>query len=1335
MNALLNRLLLRQKFFILAILGSFAVAVPTTLFLSETGKDVDAANMEAQGVAPVRALLKVVLLTQQHRGLSAIQLNDSPEVKPQRLSKEQEAQQAYATMDAQVKKMDDKEIAAAWQQAKREWETLLVKVTRHSIRSKESNAEHTELLSHLLKLNILVIDYYGLRLEPQLGSYFLIDAILVQSPQLRETLGQMRANGSGMLAAQEATQEDRIVIRSMSDKANELYESIAGSLGKATSSSIAMQNKLAEPAKASRVAGMRALELAQEQIVKPARLTFPALNYYRQFTDTINAQHAWSDMALNELEGMLKTRANRMTEIKHLLIVAIGFLSLLTIFMSVRIVRSVTQPIGTTLDVARALTAGASEKIKAVQAIAEGNLDSPTPITQVPEIDRDAIPKDEVGELLTSIVRMSEVQRTLDSAFAKMTVSLRMNNEAERERDWLKTGLNELNSLMRGEHEIAAMANMVLIYLVERLGAGVGAIYLLDEPSNSLKLTASYALTTSQSLFQHIAIGQGLIGQAALTHKTITLTDVPADYLPIGSALGHATPRIVTALPLVHADNLIGAIELGAFKDLNATELEFLESARIGIAIGFGVNLARLRTQDLLSVTEQQAEELRVQQEELQQTNEELEERAEMLEQQREQIQQQNQRVEASNNEIRKKADELEKVSAYKSEFMANMSHELRTPLNSMLILSKLLAENKEKTLSAKQVEYADTVHSAGKDLLNLINDILDLSKVESGEIEFHFEDAPVSGMCTAMESLFLPLAEQKILAFKTSVASDVPAKLMLDSGRTEQILKNLISNAVKFTPQGEVHLHIHLADSKDNPLPLQAIAFSVSDTGIGIPADKQDLVFDAFKQADGGISRKYGGTGLGLSISRQLARKMDGELKLVSTEGKGSTFTLYLPLDKSFYPVAPEVKKQAATQLPLPQTTDTQTIPPAPLDDDRDRLGQNDKSILIIEDDLNFAKILLRFVREHGFKAIVAADGASGIAIAQHYLPSAILLDVMLPNIDGWGVMHRLQLLPHTRNIPIHFISALDEHKKAMELGAIGYVTKPVSSDQLNKMFDTINISLAMSVRKLLIVEENEQEANHLVGLLSKPDVVITVVPSGTQAYALLTAEKFDCLVLDLGLTEMPCYDLLDQIHQLESAQDMPVIIYSRKELTRDAERELHRYAESIIVKGGKSAERLMNEVALFLHMLDNKTIKEKHTIAAQVPHTTESSLQGKKVLLVDDDMRNIFSLTSLLNEKGIEVIEADNGKEALVRLAANPDVHLVLMDIMMPEMDGYETMRHIRKDPAFHALPIIAMTAKAMVGDQKKCMDAGASDYLAKPIDTHKLLSLLRVWTFRRT
>jgi CheY-like chemotaxis protein/putative methionine-R-sulfoxide reductase with GAF domain len=1015
--------------------------------------------------------------------------------------------------------------------------------------------------------------------------------------------------------------------------------------------------------------------------------------------------------------------------------VAAGFI------MASFITRSIVRPITTILGALLAMSGSSMDKSRLAEAIAAGDLGRDLPAVPPIQVDPGSATRDETGDLIRAVCNMDQAQTTLDSAFRQMTSSLRHNRQVEQDLDWLKTGQNELNALLRGEQAMHEMADKILAFLARYLDCGVGTFYFHETREQNLRVVATYAFTRRKSLNDRIDLGEGVAGQAARERKMICLAHVPEDYLAIASSLGEATPRNVVVLPLVHDNTLMGVVELGAFHEFTEKELQLLDSVMEGLAVGISVNISRQRVNELLEQTQQQTEELRVQQEELQQSNEELEERAQMLEQQREQIRSKNREVEEASLELQQKAEDLERISAYKSEFLANMSHELRTPLNSLMILSHLLMDNKEGNLTEKQVGFARTMNDAGNDLLNLINDILDLSKVEAGRLEFHFQELEVTELLEPLETLFRPLAEQKGVSFRISIEPGAPEKIVTDMQRTQQILKNLLSNAFKFTEKGGVAVTVGGAPRTSGPLGEPALAIAITDSGIGIGFEKQEIVFNAFQQGDGSTSRKFGGTGLGLSISRQLARAMGGEITLASREGEGSVFTVYLPLaapaespSTRTVPDTPASSPSAPPILPEPSVVRGATNPlPSAMADDREKLQRGQRSILIIEDDPSFARILVEMVRERGFAALAAANGEDGLYLADHCLPSAVILDVMLPHVDGWGVMRLLKENPRTRHIPVHFLTCLEDRQKAMSMGAIGFLTKPVDPDQLAELFATIEDAISRSLRKLLIVEDDQAESRSMVALLEGRDVAISVAGSGTEAINLLARENFDCMVLDLGLSDMSGFDLLEHIEKQDEKRRLPVIIHSGRSLSHEEELKLRHYTENIIIKGAKSPERLLNEVTLFLHQVESSLNPDKQRML-RASLDKETMLEGKKILLVDDDMRNIFSLTSILTEKHMVVVEAENGREALARLEDHPDVDLVLMDIMMPELDGYQTIRTIRGDPRFNRLSIIAMTAKALKGDQEKCLEAGASDYIPKPIDVDKLLSLMRVWLYQK-
>jgi CheY-like chemotaxis protein len=1003
-----------------------------------------------------------------------------------------------------------------------------------------------------------------------------------------------------------------------------------------------------------------------------------------------------------------------------LLLAGIGIALLIT--------RSVYGSLKLASGAVRTLARSSEEKVLVAETIAAGDLSRDIAFAEALSIDPATLPKDQLGQLMGGVLDLSNLQSALDRTFQRMTTSLRLAHAEEARTSWLKSGLNDLNNVLRGEQENLRLTDKAICFLAPYLGAGVGAMYIFHEATKELRLVASYAYARPKQRPDRFRLGEGLIGQAALEGRLICLPQVPADYFTITSALGERSPQWVIAIPFHHEGQLIGALELGTFRDFNPTEMDFLVQAMESVATAIAVNLARQQVNELLAQSQQQEEELRVQQEELQQSNEELEERAQLLEQQREQNRAANVEMKAASLELQRKAAEVERVSTYKSEFLANMSHELRTPLNSLMILSRLLMENKEGNLTDKQVEFSSTIHGAGKDLLNLINDILDLSKIESGHMEYQYEEAPVAELYGQIGSAFRAIAEQKGLRLEIEVAPEVPPTIRTDNQRCLQILKNLLSNAIKFTSAGAVVLRAYVPDWQENPLPVPAIAFSVRDTGIGIPAHKHELVFQAFQQADGTTSRTYGGTGLGLSISRQLALGMGGEIRLASEEGQGSLLTLYLPV-AGVGAAAPLEARFAPTRHTAPQREPVLVRPGVP--DDREGLEPGGKAILIVEDDLPFAGILVDMVRERGFAAIATAEGPEALVLAERYLPSAIILDVMLPGMDGWAVMQKLTDNLRTRHIPVHFLTCLDERQKALSMGAVGYAMKPVSRESLDALFTTLQGAVSNRVRRLLIVEDDPREAKSLLALLEGRELQLRVAETGAEAIRLLSTEPFDCMVLDLGLSDMSGFDLLEHIQLMDAPSRIPVIIHSGRDLSRADEARLQQYARSIIIKGAKSPERLLNEVTLFLHVLESNLSPEK----VQMIHASisgEMVLEGKKVLIVDDDMRNVFSLTSLLTDRGMKVVEAENGREGLARLNEHPDVAIVLMDVMMPEMNGYEAIQALRQDARFAKLPVIALTAKAMKGDREACMEAGASDYITKPIDLDRLLSMLRVWLY---
>jgi signal transduction histidine kinase/DNA-binding response OmpR family regulator len=987
------------------------------------------------------------------------------------------------------------------------------------------------------------------------------------------------------------------------------------------------------------------------------------------------------------------------------------------------------------------------------------------------------------GDYSHDIKLLSEKDQ-LGRALSEMTQTLRDVTAKNARQDWLKTGQNQLNEQMSGEQNLVNLAHNIVSFLTLYLEAQVGMCYLVEHSAQEksllqVKLLASYAYTRRKNLAEAFQFSEGLIERAAKDQESVILT--------INSGLGEEIPRNLIVLPFLYENAVKGVIVLGSVKAPTAIQLEFLHQVMSSIGIAVNSIESQTKMQELLQQTQTQAEELQTQTaelqtqkeelqsqseelqnqteelqtqaEELRQTNETLEERSTELELQKKAISEKNQVLEESQRTLQAKAEELELASKYKSEFLANMSHELRTPLNSMLILAQLLVENKNGNLTDKQVEYGRTIYSAGSDLLTLINEILDLSKVESGKMEIQIDEISTLEIVETIGHKFRHVAEEKGLAFHSTMAEDVPPFLNTDVQRLKQVISNLLSNAFKFTNAGEVKLTVHRPSKDDTVSNLsleldKTIAISVTDTGIGIPTDKQQLIFRAFQQVDGTTSRRYGGTGLGLSISRQFARLLGGELLLHSIEGKGSTFTLYLPenLEKSSgvqksrssegETVVPLNRTPSKTDELLTVTTSTnaetqETNVPATdterkIVDDRGNLTPEDKSILIIEDDRKFSSILLELAREQDFKCLVAEDGKTGLQLAEQYKPNAIILDVSLPQMDGWTVMERLKDNSNTRHIPVHFMSASDYSTDAKKMGAIGYLLKPVSMGELGQAFKKIEQFLANTVKNLLIVTDNLLRQQKIMELVGEGDVKTTSANTIENAVEHLYHASFDCLILDVEIEPGAGFKLLKQLQSEEQLSQLPVIIYAERDLLPPEEALLQRYTNNLTVKTVRSPERLLDEATLFLHQVEANLPDDKRKML-EIVHDKTVILKDKKVLLVDDDMRNVFALATVLENKDMEVIIAENGKEALTKLEEEPDINLILMDIMMPEMDGYEAIQKIRQQPRFQKLPIIALTAKAMKSDKTKCIEAGANDYISKPVDTDKLTSLMRVWLYR--
>ncbi|HEX6865348.1 MAG TPA: response regulator, partial [Thermoanaerobaculia bacterium] len=826
-----------------------------------------------------------------------------------------------------------------------------------------------------------------------------------------------------------------------------------------------------------------------------------------------------------------------------------------------------------------------------------------------------------------------------------------------------------------------------------------------------------------------------------LEKQRILLSDVPGDYTRIHSSLGDARPSSIVVLPVLFEGETKAVIELASLRPFTAMHLTFLDQLTQSIGVVLNTIEATMRTENLLEQSQQLTLELQTRQTELQQTNEELASKAKQLAEQNVEVERKNKEVEQARRALEEKAAELALTSKYKSEFLANMSHELRTPLNSILILGQELAGNAAGNLTGKQVEFAKNIHSAGTDLLTLINDILDLSKIESGTVTVEAEEITFSSLRDSVERTFHHIAESKSLPFYVEVSPALPRTFSSDPKRLQQILKNLLSNAFKFTTQG--HVSMTLRDvtegwSPDHPVLARAqsvVAFSVIDTGIGIAPEKQKLIFEAFQQADAGTSRKYGGTGLGLAISRELATLLGGEIRLVSTPGQGSTFTLYLPLNYTGPARAvtapatasePAVLPQAA--LPVLAVAKAEEVVP----DDREELAPDDTVLLIVEDDPHYARILLGLARAKGFRGVVANRGQVALSLAREIRPTAITLDVFLPDMLGWTVLNNLKLDPLTRHIPVQMLSIEEERQHGLSHGAFSYLVKPATTEDLEVALDRIRTYVTPHTKRLLVVEDNDIERESIVALLDYDDIEVTAVGTGAEAFAALLDRGFDCCVVDLRLPDMSGFELLEKVQSEPSLRDVPVVVYTGKELSDQEEARLKTMAKSVVLKDVQSPERLLDETALFLHRVVADLPEAKQQMLERL-HGTNEVLSGRKVLVVDDDVRNIFALTTVLENQDMEVVSATNGRQAIDLIKTTPDLSVVLMDIMMPEMDGYETMREIRKDSNFRTLPILALTAKAMKGDREKCLQAGASDYIAKPVNTDQLLSLLRVWLYR--
>lgn len=1084
----------------------------------------------------------------------------------------------------------------------------------------------------------------------------------------------------------------------------------------------------------------------------------------------------------------------------------LGFVGIVLIALfSLYFANTLSRPIISLTEMAKQISIGnLKQKIitktkDEIGALTESFQKMQTNLTQVVEQAK----KVALGDYKSQIEPKSEKDE-LSISINNMTISLDKLSTETQKQNWLKTGQNKLNEVMRGDLDIPTLSNNIITYLAKYLEASIGAFYVYYEEKETLKLTGSFAFTMRKGLSKTYNIGEGIVGQAALEKKIISLTEIPENYIRINSALGDSIPKNIIVAPIILNNVIKGVIEFGAFREFTNEQLELINMVDENIAISINSAIARTKLKKLFETTKEQAVslqeqqemlqtsneeleeqtkkllqseielkaqqeelqtsneeleeqtqklreselELKSQQEELQTTNEELEEKTQYLAGQKEEIQIKNSELETTKLKLEKKAKELEITSKYKSEFLANMSHELRTPLNSLLILSQDLANNKPENLTEDQIESAEIINKSGNDLLLLINDILDLSKIEAGKMNINVDKIFLHDFIKNLSKDFTPMANQKGLTLDINFEDNLPNAIYSDPLRTNQIMRNLISNAVKFTEEGKVILKIHrpandIDLSRSGLDRNKTIGISVIDNGIGIPSEKLNEIFEAFHQIDGSTSRKYTGTGLGLSITRELVKILKGEIQVKSVEDKGSTFTVYLPisindngLDNSSFDTKfschSEINSNLNHYIINNDLQGQESFPAPTIDDDRENLHTNDRVILVIEDDLNFATTLHKFCKERNFKFIHSADGRNGIDLAKKHLPDAIILDIKLPGIEGWGVLQALKDNSTTRHIPIHMMSVEEENIDALKKGAIGYLTKPITNSQLNKAFEKIEDLMERNIKDLLIIEDDQNLQKSIVKLIGNGDVKSKAVSTGFDAMNELETVSYDCVILDLNLPDYSGFELLKKIEESNEITVPPIIVYTGRELTKEEDYELQKYASSIIIKGVKSEERLLDETALFLHrVVDNLPTPKKNIITKL--HDKDALFENKRILLADDDMRNVYAISKILEDKGMEVLKAPNGQKSLEILEKENNIDLVLMDIMMPIMDGYDAMKEIRKQEKLWNLPIIALTAKAMKEDRDKCISAGANDYLPKPVDIDRLLSLIRVWLYK--
>jgi signal transduction histidine kinase/DNA-binding response OmpR family regulator len=973
------------------------------------------------------------------------------------------------------------------------------------------------------------------------------------------------------------------------------------------------------------------------------------------------------------------------------------------------------------------------------------------------------------GNYAESVSVLSEQDR-LGNAVNNMTLMIRENQQKNEEQTWLAQGNEQLDNLLRSEQSLEDMADKVLVFLSTYVEAAVGTLYLSDD-EGCLHLYAGYAYKKSERGTQAFQLGEGIPGQVALEKKIMVLDDIPASYLQVCSSLGSAEPVSLLVAPFLSNNQIKGIIELGSFTCFSGLQIGFIHQVEERVGIALHSAQSRLRVEEMLQVTRQQAAELQSQQEMLQASNEELEEQTQRLQaseeelqanqdqlvatneeleekntslhQQKQAIEQANQELRASRREIERKAEEVNKASKYKSEFLANMSHELRTPLNSLLLLTQALEANKQGNLTEEDIEAIKVIRHSGNELLTLINDILDLSKIEAGHMILVQDHILVADFFAQLNRTFQKQVEQKGLVLSFGLADQVPGHIRSDRKRLEQILNNFISNAIKFTAQGGILVSIAPAQPdtalrRPDLSPEEVLAISVQDSGIGIPQAKQGIVFEAFHQVDGGIARKYGGTGLGLSIARDLANLLGGEIHLESKEGKGTKFTLYLPMQPSSFQGEQNQQKPVSSVSGRSDTSEhpqtahhTTSRAYVPFEDDRHQLNEEDYVVLVIEQDAFFANLLIRQCHDRGLKCLVAASGEEGLRLAGQYVPWVIILDVKLPGISGWKVLESLKEQTMTRHIPVHIMSTEDVGFEGRRKGALTALQKPVSQQELKYFFAQLQKSQEHSVKTLLVAVQSLEQRKEIISLMGNKDVESEEAGTGQEVLDKLRNRKYDCLIMGSEFSDMSTCSLLSRLEN-EKVTVPPVIIYTMKNISWEESIELEQYANSIIIKGVMSEERLLDESSLLLHRKVSDLPEKKQRMIRNL-HEDDEVFQGKRILLIDDDMRNIFALAKILRDKGMNTVKAEDGAAALTILTEEQTFDLVLMDIMMPVMDGYETIQKIREQPQWRDLPIIALTAKAMKDDRSRCLAAGANDYLTKPVDVDRLLALLRLWLYR--